>query len=271
MSPATHTPDIFDQWASATNFKQNVPLALDIQAQAAIDTDEHKPQNPSADAKASPTGANATPPGNPPSAPAATPASLRRAVQELLRQGLLERALKKPLFQQVATDTERVNALLEPLDLQVKVDDVRGLAFVAVAAGYQPDDSEEDDWTHPLVRRQRLTLEQSLLLAILRREFLQREQEHGLGVPVQLALDGLLPQLEIYLGHTGSDMQERKRLLNLLDNLHDHGVVSKVDAQDNFTIRPMIVHLANPENLQALLQRLRELGGNSQAAAEQPE
>lgn len=271
MSPATHTPDIFDQWASATNFKQKVPLALDIQAQAAIDTDEHKPQNPSADAKASPTGANATPPGNPPSAPAATPASLRRAVQELLRQGLLERALKKPLFQQVATDTERVNALLEPLDLQVKVDDVRGLAFVAVAAGYQPDDSEEDDWTHPLVRRQRLTLEQSLLLAILRREFLQREQEHGLGVPVQLALDGLLPQLEIYLGHTGSDMQERKRLLNLLDNLHDHGVVSKVDAQDNFTIRPMIVHLANPENLQALLQRLRELGGNSQAAAEQPE
>ena len=65
--------------------------------------------------------------------------------------------------------------------------------------------------------------------------------------------------------------KERKRLLNLLDNLHDHGVVSKVDAQDNFTIRPMIVHLANPENLQALLQRLRELGGNSQAAAEQPE
>lgn len=31
-----------------------------------------------------------------------------------------------------------------------------------------------------------------------------------------------------------------KSMLNLLDNLHDHGVVSKVDAQDNFTIRPMI-------------------------------
>lgn len=271
MSPAANPPDLFDQWASATHFEQNVPLSFDKQTPAAMDSDSHKPPNPSADTAANPTGATATQPGIPPSAPAATPASLRRAVQELLRQGLLERALKKPLFQQVATDTERVNALLEPLDLQVKVDDVRGLAFVAVAAGYQPDDSEEDDWTHPLVRRQRLTLEQSLLLAILRREFLQREQEHGLGVPVQLALDGLLPQLEIYLGHTGSDMQERKRLLNLLDNLHDHGVVSKVDAQDNFTIRPMIVHLANPENLQALLQRLRELGGNSQAAAEQPE
>jgi hypothetical protein len=33
----------------------------------------------------------------------------------------------------------------------------------------------------------------------------------------------------------------------------------------------MIVHLANPENLQALLQRLRELSGSSSPAAEQPE
>jgi Domain of unknown function (DUF4194) len=255
MSPATHTPDIFDQWAGAARFEQNMPPTLDGQSQAAMDSDSAQPNNP-------PTEASPTP-------PLATPASLRRAVQELLRQGLLERTLKKPQFQQVATDTARVNALLEPLDLEVRVDDARGLAFVAVAASYQPEDSEDDEWTHPLVRRQRLTLEQSLLLAMLRREFLQREQEHGLGVPVQLALDGLLPQLEIYLGHTGSDMQERKRLLNLLDNLHDHGVVSKVDAQDNFTIRPMIVHLANPENLQALLQRLRELSGHSPAAAEQ--
>ena len=237
MSPSAHTPDIFDQWAGATGFEQKMPLPLDEQAQAAMDSDSTQPNNP-------PTEASLT-------TPAATPASLRRAVQELLRQGLLERALKKPLFQQVATDTARVNALLEPLDLEVKVDDARGLAFVAVATGYQPDDSEEDEWTHPLVRRQRLTLEQSLLLAILRREFLQREQEHGLGVPVQLALDGLLPQLEIYLGHTGSDMQERKRLAALLEHLRGHGVVSDVDAQERITIRPMIAHLANPENLQA--------------------
>ena len=113
------------------------------------------------------------------------------------------------------------------------------------------------------MRRQRLTLEQSLLLAILRREFLQREQEGGIGRPVQIAVDSLLPQLEIYLGATGSDMQERKRLLNLLENLRAHGVVSEVDGNERLAIRPMIVHLANPENLQALLARLRE-------AAQQP-
>ena len=174
--------------------------------------------------------------------------------------GLLEQASKPQLFRHIAIDTARVNALLEPLDLQVRVDDLRGLAYVAVAPGWQADDAEDDDeWTHPLVRRQRLTLEQSLLLAILRREFLQREQEGGIGRPVQIAVDSLLPQLEIYLGSTGSDMQERKRLAALLEHLRGHGVVSEIDAQENITVRPMIVHLANPENLQALLQRLREI------------
>lgn len=188
-----------------------------------------------------------------------TPVALRHAVQELLKHGTLEQGAKPHMYRQITSDLRRVNVLLEPLDLRVVVDDLRGLAFVVVAAPYPSDNEGDDEWTHPLVRRQRLTLEQSLLLAILRREFLQREQEHGLGLPVQLVVDGLLPQLQIYLGNTGSDMQDRKRLLVLLEGLRGHGVVSEVDGQDKCTIRPMIVHVANPENLQALLRRLREV------------
>lgn len=224
-------PDLFDQWAAAT------------------------PPEPMP-APAEPTSSETAPEP----APAVTPLPLRRALQDLLKTGLLEQTSKPKLFQQIASDTARANALLEPLDLQVRVDDLRGLAYVAVAPGWEAEDAEDDEWSHPLVRRQRLTLEQSLLLAVLRREFLQREQEGGLGVAVALSIDGLLPQLEIYLGATGSDMQDRKRLLELLDKLRAHGVVSEVDAQDQLTIRPIIVHLANPENLQALLLRLRELG-----------
>lgn len=227
-----NTPDIFDQWASA---------AAPTEA---------------------PDAGSAAPESTPETGPA-TPGTLRRALQELLKYGVLEQASKPHLFRQITTHTTRVDTLLEPLDLQVRVDGHRGLAFVAVAAQYQGDSEEDDEWTHPLVRRQRLTLEQSLLLAILRREFLQREQESGLGVPVHLSVDSLLPQLEIYLGNTGSDMQERKRLVNLLENLRGHGVVSEVDAQDSFTIRPMIVHLANPENLQTLLQGLRAINHNT--------
>ena len=196
------SPDLFDQWAAA-------PQASPVQDNAPTPEPQPEPA---------------------PETTPATPQPLRRALQELLRSGLLEQASKPQLFRHIASDTARINRLLEPLDLQVRVDDLRGLAYVAVAPGWQADDAEDgDEWTHPLVRRQRLTLEQSLLLAVLRREFLQREQEGGLGVAVQLGLDGLLPQLEIYLGATGSDMQDRKRLLELLEKLRAHGVVSEVE------------------------------------------
>ncbi len=196
-----------------------------------------------------------------------TPPNVRQALQFLLAHGWLESATKPKLFHLIAAQATLLDALLEPLDLRVVVDDVRGLAFLAVVPDYAGDDtdeSEQDDWTHPLMKRQRLTLEQSLLLALLRREFLQREQESGTGAVVRITVDSLLPQLETYLGATGSDMQERKRLGQLLENLRTHGMVSDVDAQDCITIRPMIVHLLNPENLQTLLLRLRavaEQGG----------
>ena len=197
-----------------------------------------------------------------------TPPNVRQALQFLLAHGWLESATKPKLFHLIAAQTTLLDALLEPLDLRVVVDDVRGLAFLAVVPDYAGDDtdeSEQDDWTHPLMKRQRLTLEQSLLLALLRREFLQREQESGTGAAVRITVDSLLPQLETYLGATGSDMQERKRLGQLLENLRTHGMVSDVDAQDCITIRPMIVHLLNPENLQTLLLRLRAVAEQGSA------
>ena len=195
-----------------------------------------------------------------------TPPNVRQTLQFLLAHGWLESATKPKLFHLMTAQATLLDALL---DLRVVVDDVRGLAFLAVVPDYAGDDtdeSEQDDWTHPLMKRQRLTLEQSLLLALLRREFLQREQESGTGTAVRITVDSLLPQLETYLGATGSDMQERKRLGQLLENLRTHGMVTEVDAQDCITIRPMIVHLLNPENLQTLLLRLREVAEQGSAA-----
>ncbi len=263
MASNNPTLDIFDQWASAAPVA-DAPEGPDAPgASGASASGGGQGAGPGV-AAAQDFGSPGVEPGPdfdpaPAVVPSATPLALRRAVQELLRNGVLEQSAKPHLFRQIASATERVNAQLEPLDLQVRVDDVRGLAYVAVAPGYQPDGEDGDEWTHPLVRRLRLTLEQSLLLAILRREFLQREQEGGLGVPVRLAVDSLLPQLEIYLGSTGSDLQERKRLAALLESLRGHGVVSEVDAQESITLRPMMVHLANPQNLQTLLQHLRSV------------
>lgn len=246
-----HEPDIFDRLASQPTAEATTaaPEMLPKEELSAPDISTSAIQNNSR-----------------------TPLNVRKALQYLLAHGWLEAASKPALFRLIAAQTTLLDQLLEPLDLRVQVDDVRGLAFLAVVADYESDDvdeSEQDDWTHPLMRRQRLTLEQSLLLAILRREFLQREQESGTGATVRITVESLLPQLETYLGATGSDMQERRRLHQLLDNLRTHGMVSDVDAQDCITIRPMIVHLLNPENLQALLLKLREVAEGS--APDSPE
>lgn len=181
---------------------------------------------------------------------------LREAVQELLKYGLLEEIHKPNLYRIAISHVQELSDILEPLDLAIGIDGVRGLVFVIVR---QSEVAEQDDWTHPLVRRQRLNQEQSLLIAILRQQFIVFEQESGTGASDAIvAIDELIPQLQIYLGDLGSDAKERTRVINLLDQLKGHGLVSTIDAHERVTIRPIIAHLANPENLQALLNWFRE-------------
>lgn len=185
-----------------------------------------------------------------------TPHRIREAIQELLKHGLLEENHKPNLYRVALTNSEVVRTILEPLDLAMGIDTVRGLVFVIIRPG---ESAEQDDWSHPLIRRQRLNLEQSLLIAILRQHFIAYEQESGVGAnQAQVALDDLIPQLQVYLGDLGSDARERTRITNLLDQLKGHGLVSPLDAHDRVIIRPIIAHLANPENLQALLVWLRD-------------
>lgn len=181
---------------------------------------------------------------------------IREATQELLKYGLLEEASKPNLYRVVLTHPKEVTRILEPLDLDIGIDEIRGLLYVKVRLDETP---EQDEWSHPLVRRQRLNLEQSLLVAILRQHFVAWEQESGTGASqAQIAIDDLLPQLQIYLGDPGSESKERTRLLTLLDQLKGHGLVTSPDAHERIVIRPIIAHLADPMNLQALLAWLRE-------------
>ena len=104
--------------------------------------------------------------------------------------------------------------------------------------------------------QRRATAEALRCLAEARRAL---EQESGSGASQALvAVDELIPQLQVYLGDEGSDARERTRTINLLDQLKGHGLVSALDSHDRVVIRPIITHLANPENLQALLHWLRE-------------
>lgn len=187
-------------------------------------------------------------------------AAVRATILELMRYGLLEETSKPNLYRSALLYRDEIERVLGWLELALRIDDIRGLAFIVVAAS---PDRDDDEWSHPLVRRQRLTLEQSLLVAILRQQFVAHEVEAGVGAgDARIALDDLLPHVQAYLGDLGSDAQERKRLLTLLEQLKGHGIVSDIDQQERVTIRPIIAHLANPENLTNLVQALREVAGN---------
>ncbi len=197
-----------------------------------------------------------------------TPLAIREALKELLKHGLLEAGRKPNLYRTASTRLAAINDALEPLDLAARQDDIRGLIFLAV----RPDaaTTPDEEWSHPLIRRRRLTLEQSLLVAILRQHFITHEQQAGIGaMDAAIGLDDLLPQVQLYLGSLGSDSQEQKRLRNILEALKEHGIVSEIDTNDRLSVRPIITHLANPESLKNLLQTFRNVAHGSNEASAQ--
>ena len=190
----------------------------------------------------------------------ATPFDVKEATQELLKFGFIEESRKSSLFQKAMIHRKAVLTALEPLDLTFQIDSYRGIAFLKVGKSTLSDSGEKgQEWSHPLVRRHRLTLEQSLVIAILRQMFMAVEQEVGVGEgAIKIAVDDLLPQFLTYFEDSGSDAKNESRLLNILDQLKTHGIVSEVDKNQELIIRPLIAHVADPASLNSLLNSLQK-------------
>jgi len=187
------------------------------------------------------------------------PLEVKEVTQQLLKHGSIEEAVNPGLFRKAAIHERAIHGALIPLDLTLRLDTHRGIAFLVVAKAASESSEGDQAWSHPLVRRQRLTLEQSLLVAILRQSFMLHEQESGIGhATAKIAIDDLLSQFLTYFDDSGSDARNETRLTNLLDQLKIHGIVSEVDSNREFTIRPIIAHLANAESLSALLRVFKE-------------
>lgn len=206
-----------------------------------------------------------------------TPPAIKSAVQELLRTGVVEAEDRPKIYELLRQRPRDIAHALEPLDLQCRLDEVRGLAYLSVGRNYVGDDaapepsteSADTGWTHPLVRRLRLNLEQSLLLALLRQHYLTHEQQAGIGGGVaRVGLAELGAELATHLGESGSDSKDDKRLRQLLAGLKDHGVVGDVQDNGQVPIRPLIAHVANPESLLALLRQMEGLAPQDGGAPE---
>lgn len=194
----------------------------------------------------------------------------RKSLQELLKSGCLERRQAPEHYDRLLASIDAVQHYLFALDLVARVDEVRGLVFVAVAPPGEDDafsGDEREEWSHPLIRRQRLTLEQSLLLAILRQRFVEVEQQQGIGYDgISADWDDVKSQFFLYIEASGSESKDDERLHAVLRQLAEHGVIGKV-ADTQIPIRPLIVHLANPDSLARLLAQLQGLEAQEREAS----
>lgn len=204
---------------------------------------------------------------------------IKLATQELLKYGLLEAHAKPKLYQTLVTHKPQVDAILAPLDLLSFHDEIRGLFFLKVMQevadmttqldtnGAQDASKnsttpfgEDDAWSHPLVRKQRLNMEQSLMLAVLRQFYIDHEQAQGVGVGKAVVdVDDIQAHILLYLGESGSDAKDEKKVADLLEKLKTHGIVSDIDKNNQVTIRPIITHVANPNTLVSLLAHYKQM------------
>ncbi|STY98870.1 Uncharacterised protein [Moraxella lacunata] len=216
--------------------------------------------------------------------------TLKNAIQDLLKHGYIEKHQKPNIYQQLFGNIDFINAYLSIMDLSMHIDDIRGVIYVGV---YQKiydiiiddttnhethDENNHDDnptnnshspipsydkmWSHPFIRRQRLTLHQSLLIAILRQKFVEIESQSGVGTnTVWVDFDDLKNQYFSYINHSGSEKSDDDSLKRLLSQLKDYGIIGDMDEQGKIIIRPLIAHLANPENLGQFLMQLKNLNG----------
>jgi hypothetical protein len=186
---------------------------------------------------------------------------VKQAAQQIMKYGVVEMANKEKLYQFCIREHLAINQILSLLNLNMKIDDVRGLVYLVILTTHDDlnnFDDQDDMWKHPLIRKQRMNLEQSLLVAILRQHFVAHELDAGIGdQKASVHLDELLPQLNQFLGDKGSDVQNLKRVRNLLEQLRGYGLVSEIDSYEKLIIRPLIAHVANPENLKALVAALK--------------
>jgi hypothetical protein len=195
-----------------------------------------------------------------------TDPAVRAVVLDLLKHGFIEEEEKPLVYRDARRCEDQLNKVLEPLELMMRVDDLRGLLILMVLESSDSVYKIDEAWSHPLIRRRRFTLEQSLVLALLRRHYLVSEQDRGVGMQsVKVHLEDLVNEVISFIGDSGSDQKNQRKVLELLKNLKDHGIVTEVDKHDELVVRPLIKYLADPENLKALLRQYQQTAEESKS------
>jgi hypothetical protein len=180
----------------------------------------------------------------------------RRAVIELLRQGVVFADTRRLVFDAIRTHRAVIADHLADMHLRVLIDEPAGLALLLSARPNGID--EDDDETASLISRRTLTVYDTLLLIVLRKHFLDRETAGDVRIRIDVAqIEALMIP---FLPLSGSTRSDRKKLNGAIEGMKKRKILNAVRGQDErIEISLVIRYVVNVEYLEHLLREYRRL------------
>lgn len=196
------------------------------------------------------------------------PAEARRALVELMRQGVVVAESRRLVFDALCAHRTLIADHLADMYLRVLIDESAGLALLLNAQSGGNDDEEED--AAALISRRTLSVYDTLLLIVLRKHFIDRETAGDIRIRIDVAqIEALLMP---FLPLTGSTSGDRKKLNGAVDGMKRRKILNAVRGEDErVEISPVIRYVVNAEYLEHLLEEYRRLAEEARAGVETPD
>jgi hypothetical protein len=180
----------------------------------------------------------------------------RRALIELLRQGVVFAETRRLVFDAIRAYRAVIADHLADMQLRVLIDESAGLALL-LSARPNGIDGEEDE-TGSLISRRTLTVYDTLLLIVFRKHFLDRETAGDVRIRIDVAqIEALMMP---FLPLSGSTRSDRKKLNGAIEGMKKRKILNAVRGEDErVEISPVIRYVVNVEYLEHLLAEYRRL------------
>jgi hypothetical protein len=195
------------------------------------------------------------------------PAEARRALIELMRQGVVVAESRRLVFDALCAHRTLIADHLADMYLRMLIDEPLGLALLLNAQAGGSDEDEDD--VASLINRRTLTVYDTLLLLVLRKHFLDRETAGDSRIRIDLAQ--IEAMLMPFLPLTGSTSSDRKKLNGAVEGMKRRRILNAVRGEDErVEISPVIRYVVNAEYLEHLLEEYQRLTEEARASIETP-
>lgn len=182
----------------------------------------------------------------------------RRAMQKLIARGVIYESRHEADYRVLVNDAEQVSGVLEELSLRMSIDREVGVILLRLPDDYLEGEEEGEEGSHPLVRRRRMTLFDSLTAVVLRKHYRERELtgEQRVRIDIEQLEQGLVPFLPLM----GSEEIFRKHLRGVVDRFKDLNLLLSVrGSKTEFEIAPVIRVVVNAEWIESLVKEFQRL------------